>query len=111
MYEGTLTRQARRYDLSYLRIVGGDHDIVSLLVKAGTDVNEKDAQGMMPLMWAALTHKTQVVQTLLALGANALDVSKHGQTALAHASDIRHHDSETEAVLKSAMKLQERQVN
>lgn len=52
------------------------------MVQAGIDINHADEQGYTPLLWNAGLSNTEIVQKLLAVGANPRTTTKDGQTAL-----------------------------
>jgi ankyrin repeat protein len=70
----------------------GRTSCVSLLVKAGGDVNASDPEGLTPLMFAAKLGHTETARLLVSLGANVDATSKNGKTPLAYALEGGHAD-------------------
>ena len=62
--------------------------IVQRLVSSGVDLNEKSA-GLTPLMHAARQNRTEIVELLLARGANPNIKSLKGYTALDYAKNSK----------------------
>jgi ankyrin repeat protein len=56
---------------------------VRVLISAGANVNARDEKGATPLIWAAISGRPQVVEILLAHGADGKVKNKDGLTALA----------------------------
>ena len=52
------------------------------MLAAGAQVDTADAQGYTPLMWAAIQEDVEIVQELLARGANVKAKDKKGFTVL-----------------------------
>ena len=69
-----------------MAIVKGDFETVKKLVSMGADVNKADGNGMTPLMFAARYNKVDILELLIAEGADlrAKNV-KNGFTALKYA--------------------------
>ena len=68
-----------------------NHEVVSLLLKAGADVNDKADNGMTSLMMAAQNNETPaVVSLLLEAGADVKARTKYGTTALMLAAINKH---------------------
>lgn len=60
-------------------------DRVAGLLKAGASVEERDAEGMTALMWAARNYRRKIFDAVLKRGADPFAEDKNGMTALAHA--------------------------
>jgi CubicO group peptidase (beta-lactamase class C family) len=60
----------------------GDVDAVRLLIKAGSDLNERDAYGSTPLIIAATFGKTDVANVLIEAGADLAAANNEGSAAL-----------------------------
>ncbi|MEJ2113600.1 MAG: ankyrin repeat domain-containing protein [Flavobacteriaceae bacterium] len=67
-----------------LSIVKGDYDTVKKLVDLGTDVNSK-SNGMTPAMYAAKFNRAEILELLIANGANLKVRSDQGWTAKKYA--------------------------
>ncbi len=65
-------------------IAKGDIEAVKSMIDAGTNINEKSV-GMTPLMYAARHNKVEIVNLLIAQGANLKVKSNKGYTALKYA--------------------------
>ena len=65
-----------------------EFEIVQSLVSSGVDLNKKSA-GLTPLMHAARQNRTEIVELLLARGANPKIKSLNGYTALDHAKNSK----------------------
>ena len=91
--EGTLpinTQDEQGNTLLHLALQQESHDILPLLIAAGSDINKKNSKGMTPLMEAVRTGDQKTVQELIGLGAD-LDVQdKDGETALIWAMAHKH---------------------
>ncbi|TGJ98902.1 ankyrin repeat domain-containing protein [Leptospira langatensis] len=74
-----------------------DLKILDVLVKAGTNINHRDAEGRTPLMEAAQRKNTSVALKLLQLGADTSLTDNQGKTALDLAKEF--HLDELERVL------------
>ncbi|MBM9502450.1 hypothetical protein JWG44_19540 [Leptospira sp. 201903071] len=59
-----------------------DFRIVDLLIKSGTNVNQRNAEGISPLLQAILKKRTGLAQKLLELGADPSLADTHGRTPL-----------------------------
>ena len=69
----------------------GYTEVVRELVKAGTRIDDPlDRFGQTPLMQAARTGKTEIVRTLLELGAKIGAKDREGKTALDYAKEKGH---------------------
>jgi hypothetical protein len=64
----------------------GKADVIRMLVKLGSDVNQRDADGSSALHAAALNGQTDAVTTLLALGADVNAKNGQGATPLHEAA-------------------------
>ena len=69
---------------------GGKMEAVSLLLKAGADVNAKDKDGLTALMWASVKGHLEIADILLKAGADVNTKGHDGRTALMWAS-VRGH--------------------
>lgn len=67
-----------------ISIAKGDTETVEKLITLGEDVNEK-SNGMTPLMYAARFNRVEILQMLIANGANLKTKSEKGFTALKYA--------------------------
>lgn len=75
-------------------------EVTRVLVKAGGAVDVADQNKMTPLMWAAIMHQNDLVETLLEVGADPWIKDAFGLTALDHTKDILFSDTETAALLR-----------
>jgi ankyrin repeat protein len=75
----------------------GDLDQVGKLVAAGSDVNEPEADGTSPLLWAAYQSSPEIVALLLEAGADPNAPNQFGVTPLLQAS--RYGDAATMTAL------------
>lgn len=82
-------------------IVKGDVDTVKKLIELGEDVNQKSL-GMAPLHYAARYNRVEIVELLLANGANVKKKCDKGYTAMKYAEISGAMDALQ--ALKSAMK-------
>ena len=80
----------------------GHSEMVDLLLKHGADPNEQGAKRITPLMWAAIAHRSSIVPTSLAAGADANAKDQFGYTSLRHAGDIRYSEAQPGVLLKRA---------
>ncbi|AOP34897.1 hypothetical protein A0128_14210 [Leptospira tipperaryensis] len=62
-----------------------DSRIVDLLIKSGTNVNHRNAEGISPLLQAILRKRVGLAQKLLELGADPSLADVHGRTSLEEA--------------------------
>jgi len=61
-------------------------EVITILLKAGADVNMKDANGCTPLLWAAWGNQNpEVITVLLKAGADAKAKNNQGKTAFDNA--------------------------
>ncbi|CAF1473995.1 unnamed protein product, partial [Rotaria sordida] len=72
--------------------VGGNVEILKLLIDNGTNVNLKDNKGLRPLHYASWQGRTEPVFILLRRGANVNEQSINGDTPLHLASQYGHND-------------------
>lgn len=72
-------------------IARGDVETVIKFVEYGADVNERGANGMTPLMYAARYNQAEVVKVLLSKGAKTNLKSDAGLTALQYAERSNAH--------------------
>lgn len=89
-------------------LYGGGHNlrlskVAKFLIEHGADVNGADARGMTPLMSATLYGKAEVMEALLAHGADPSAKAPDGRTALDFARRSRH--PEVGSLLASRTKL------
>ncbi len=83
--------------------LGSHQPVVSLLLRAGANVNARGAKGMTPLMCAALHDESgQVVKTLLAASADVAARDRLGWTALMHATRKRRENIQVVRMLLAA---------
>lgn len=61
---------------------GGNHEVCAMFVRAGYDVDTRDAREWTPLMIAAFHGREQVALTLLEFGANIFATDRGGYTPL-----------------------------
>jgi len=66
----------------YAAALFGDLKAINKHIKAGTDLNKKDAYGSTPLIIAATFGKTDVAKALIAGGADVNIINNEGGTAL-----------------------------
>lgn len=81
-------------------IAKGDINTVKTLINRGEDVNEK-SNGMTPAMYAAKYNRTEILELLIAQGANLKAKSDKGMTALKYAK--LHGAADTQAILEDAL--------
>lgn len=67
-------------------IIKGDTDVVKKFIEYGADVNET-SRGMTPLMYAAHYNQKEIVNLLIAKGANVNLKDERGRTALDYAKE------------------------
>lgn len=65
-------------------------EMSALMLSKGVELNAQDVQGTTPLMWAALAGDRDLVQFLLARGADASVKNKRGKTAVDLARSKQH---------------------
>jgi ankyrin repeat protein len=80
----------------------GNPAAVKALLAGGADIREKDRDGMTPLHWAAVAHRTEVARFLLAGGADVNAADRFGYTPLLYAATIDFGDAETANILLAA---------
>jgi hypothetical protein len=73
-------------------IAKGDIDAVKSMIEAGTDINQKSV-GMTPLMYAARYNRVEIVNLLIAQGADLKTKSNRGFTALEYAEMSKANDT------------------
>ena len=73
-----------------MRMSFDDTEIVSMLIKAGADVNEKTAKGRTALMWASDRGFIVTVSALIEAGADVNAKDRYGRTALMMAAEKGH---------------------
>jgi ankyrin repeat protein len=71
-------------------IKNGHADVVSMLIKAGSNLESQGGGGRTPLMWAAAGGHTDVVILLMDKGADVKTVDSDGQTPLLAAAENGH---------------------
>lgn len=82
-------------------IVKGDFETVKKLVEFGANVNQK-SEGMTPAMYAAKYNRIDILELLIANGADLKVKSDKGLTALKYAE--LHKAEDAKALLQAAMK-------
>ncbi|KAI0559088.1 Ankyrin repeat containing protein [Gracilaria domingensis] len=80
-----------------------DMQRISQLLASGVDVNDKDAGGHSPLLWATMEGSLQAVQKLLSAGADPNVTSLQGSTALMFAVSHNRPDIVAELLRVGAM--------
>ena len=83
-----------------LSIVKGDFDTVKKLIDLGTDVNTR-SNGMTPAMYAAKFNRVEILELLIANGANLKTKSDQGYTAKKYAE--LSNASEAVSVIENAL--------
>ena len=87
--DADINAKTRLGDLTPLLLAAknGNTTLIEILLEAGTDANDADANGTTPLMYSAASGKADAVKVLLESGAevNATDTT-NGQTALMFAA-------------------------
>ncbi|CAB1352688.1 unnamed protein product [Coregonus sp. 'balchen'] len=84
----------------HLAVQRGKEDIISMLIEAGANVNQRDlGSGRSPLHWAVESQSPRLVQLLLQGGANVDQPSYAGHTALYCA--LHRPNKEVQALLKA----------
>lgn len=78
-----------------------DPAIAAFLIERGANVNQVDETKMTSLMWAAVTHRPNVIKMLLEHGADPAMKDALGFTAVDHAKSIRFLENETLEALKT----------
>ena len=73
-------------------ITTGNIEAVKSMIAAGTDINRKSV-GMTPLMYAARYNRVEIVNLLIAKGANLKTKSNRGFTALEYAEMSKANDT------------------
>lgn len=81
-------------------------EVIAVLLKAGADVNMKDANGCTPLLWAAWGNQNpEVITTLLEAGADARAKNNQGKTAFDNAqANEKLRDTDASKKLQEASK-------
>jgi ankyrin repeat protein len=80
----------------------GDVELAQTLLTAGADPQEKDANGMSLLHWAALGNRADLVKLLAARGVSVNAVDKFGFTPLLYSSTVDFGDAKTTMALLAA---------
>jgi len=73
-------------------IAKGDIEAVKSMIEAGTNINQKSI-GMTPLMYAARYNRVEIVNLLIAHGANLKTKSNRGFSALEYAEMSKANDT------------------
>ena len=94
-----VTIQPNKVNAFCLAIVKGDTEMVKKMIDLGQDVNEK-SNGMTPAMYAARYNKVDILELLIAEGANLRARCSKGHTAKYYAKASKANDALE--VLKSA---------
>jgi hypothetical protein len=81
-------------------IAKGDIETVKKLIDRGEDINEK-SNGMTPVMYAAKFNRTEILELLIAKGANLKAKSDRGYTAAKYAELHGAHDAA--AIIEEAL--------
>jgi ankyrin repeat protein len=81
-------------------VFAGDAGALRDRLSAGASPNSRDARGWTPLMFAAMSGKTEIVELLLSAGADVNARAADGSSALLEAALWRH-DDVVELLLKS----------
>ncbi|WP_111308065.1 ankyrin repeat domain-containing protein [Confluentibacter sediminis] len=103
----TLNNQSVKISTSFkvspfcISIAKGDFETVKKLVELGADVNQK-SDGMTPAMYAAKYNRIDILNLLIANGANLKAKSDKGMTALKYAE--LHKADDAKAIIEEAMK-------
>jgi len=84
-----------------ISIAKGDFETVKKLVELGADVNQK-SDGMTPVMYAAKYNRTDILEFLIANGANLKLKSDKGITAIKYAE--LHKALDAQAILEENLK-------
>lgn len=61
-------------------------NFIECLITSGARINDRNADGISPLMWAAWNQKDEMVESLLALGASPLIKDRMGRCALEYST-------------------------
>jgi ankyrin repeat protein len=80
----------------------GDPEVLKLLAKGGSKLDERDDEQLTALHWAVLANHADAAKTLIAAGASVNAVDKHGYTPLHYASTIDFGNAETVKALLAA---------
>lgn len=84
-----------------ISIAKGDFETVKKLIELGVDVNQKSG-GMTPAMYAAKYNRTDILELLIAKGANLKVKSDKGMTAKKYAE--MHKAKDAERIIVEALK-------
>lgn len=83
---GTVLRKAVAHGSTHL-------EAVKLLLDCGSDINAQDADGLTPLMFAAMHDKKECLDLFLQRGANTDLTDNRGRTASQIAHELGHHET------------------
>ena len=88
----TITTIVTETDAFCTLIKQGNFEAVKGMVEAGADINKK-SKGMTPLMYASRYNRVEIVNYLIANGADLKIKSNKGYTALKYAKISKAHDT------------------